>query len=476
MDQILSGEFPTEEPSSIYPSRLVLLARLQGAGHIPSTTERPSATAAIDALWVCAAAQVYDRVARAVVDFERLVNSDPIQRDAVLSGRWSFCRIFAVLNAVAGTFGPMAAYSSDIERILIANEFSIFERDEIERRLQNGFAWHAFLPASSIVGSPSREFLELHLADLGVTPSEAALDLVLGWLAIERCKAEAHAATLYEEARTDFELARQKCTLRRNLSSSNLPTPPFAWADLIERADGGELLDGVPPSPWIRTFGELLSKMVTNGLKGKTRSQYESVARSLETVAGTDRLAAIKPSHIAIYRIVLELIPKLHGRSPRDRLLSVAEIIKEADGLAPNQVGLTGRTINRHLSQLNGLMQAARSESIDVCCPQAVDALRAPAPSTNSKSSAEHSMFRNKAFTDAVLGAVDRETLNQDQDEAIQISELDFCLAERLHKLVGNIPGTAICRSPEGSDVFVTKGAMFFARWRQTSHDDLRWW
>ena len=39
----------------------------------------------------------------------------------------------------------MAAYSSDIERILIANEFSIFERDEIERRLQNGFAWHALL-------------------------------------------------------------------------------------------------------------------------------------------------------------------------------------------------------------------------------------------------------------------------------------------------------------------------------------------
>jgi hypothetical protein len=281
---------------------------------------------------------------------------------------------------------------------------------------------------------------------------------------------------LYEEARTDFELARQKCTLRRNFSGSNLPTPPFAWADSIERADLRELLDGVPPSPWIRTFGELLNKMVSNGLKGKTRSQYESIARLLEAVAGTDRLAAVKPSHIAIYRIVLELIPKLHGRSPRDRSLSVAEIVKEADGLAPNQVGLTGRTINRHLSQLNGLMQAARSEGFDVGCPQAVDALRAAAPSTNSKSSSDHSVFRHIAFTDAVLGAVERETLIQDQDEAIQISELDICVAERLHKLVGNIPEAGICCSQERPDVFVTKAAVFFARWRQAARDDVRWW
>ena len=82
MDQILRGEFPTEEASSIYPSRFALLARLEGIGHIPSTgTWPPSATGAIDAFWVCAAAQVYDRVARASVDFERLVNSDPIQRE-----------------------------------------------------------------------------------------------------------------------------------------------------------------------------------------------------------------------------------------------------------------------------------------------------------------------------------------------------------------------------------------------------------
>jgi hypothetical protein len=83
---------------------------------------------------------------------------------------------------------------------------------------------------------------------------------------------------------------------------------------------------------------------------------------------------------------VLELIPKLHGRSPRDRFRSVAEILCDADGPAASQVGLTGKTINRHMSQLNGLLQTARLEGIDICCPQAVDALRTPAPSTDSKS------------------------------------------------------------------------------------------
>ena len=61
-------------------------------------------------------------------------------------------------------------------------------------------------------------------------------------------------------------------------------------------------------------------------LRGKHEAGSESVARLLEAVAGTDKLAAIRPSHIAIYRIVLELIPKLHGRSSKDRLRSVAEI------------------------------------------------------------------------------------------------------------------------------------------------------
>ena len=121
-------------------------------------------------------------------------------------------------------------------------------------------------------------------------------------------------------------------------------------------------------------------------------------------------------------------------------------------------------------------MQAARLEGIDICCPKAVEALRAPAPSTDGKSSSERSVFCNKAFTDAILRAILRERLDQDEEKTIHPSELDVCLAERLHKLLGNIPETAICRLPEGSDAFVTKGAVFFARRRQASGDDVRWW
>jgi len=84
--------------------------------------------------------------------------------------------------------------------------------------------------------------------------------------------------------------------------------------------------------------------------------------------------------------------------------------------------------------------------------------------------------FGDFVVGEGVLGAIQRERLDQDQEEKIQPSELDVCVAERLHNLVDNIPEAAICRSPEGPDVFVTKGAIFFARWRQASGDDVRWW
>lgn len=61
---------------------------------------------------------------------------------------------------------------------------------------------------------------------------------------------------------------------------------------------------------------------------------------------------------------MLAALPKNHGKSPADRARSLDEILERAEGLPPEQVGLSANTVNRNITVLNGFLKFARKRGL----------------------------------------------------------------------------------------------------------------
>ena len=130
------------------------------------------------------------------MDIFRLQNCEFGERMTALNGRVAQCRIFYVLNIIAAVYGVGATYLSRIDEVLRAAEFSAFERGEIRRRLDSGYAYEALTPGSPRVGTPPLELLGRHLRARHVHICELALTSVLSWLARQRAISEAKSPCL----------------------------------------------------------------------------------------------------------------------------------------------------------------------------------------------------------------------------------------------------------------------------------------
>ncbi len=67
---------------------------------------------------------------------------------------------------------------------------------------------------------------------------------------------------------------------------------------------------------------------------------------------GHDRFSRLTQADMGRYVDVLLAIPKTYGKSPRDAERSVEELLGRGARLPPDERGLSGATINRHLTQL----------------------------------------------------------------------------------------------------------------------------
>jgi integrase len=93
----------------------------------------------------------------------------------------------------------------------------------------------------------------------------------------------------------------------------------------------------------------------------KARRQNDAVLSQFHMAIDREHLADIRQEDLHFYISVLDRLPKVYGRSPKDRGLSVSELMERAEDLPEEEVGLSGNTINRNITILSNFLKFARS-------------------------------------------------------------------------------------------------------------------
>ncbi|MCZ4290807.1 site-specific integrase [Hoeflea alexandrii] len=94
------------------------------------------------------------------------------------------------------------------------------------------------------------------------------------------------------------------------------------------------------------------AKVALGEWDSKTLKQHIQLAKLFERFLGHDNPTRVGQKHLAQFRDVLLKFPKNYGKSPRDHIIPVSEIIARAEKLPKDQVGLTKATINRHMNNM----------------------------------------------------------------------------------------------------------------------------
>lgn len=111
--------------------------------------------------------------------------------------------------------------------------------------------------------------------------------------------------------------------------------------------------------------------------KPKTARQMTKTAALLAKVVGHDRITRLTQADMGKYVDTLLELPKTCSKSPRDEECSVEELRERGKRLPAKARGLTGTTINRHLTQLGELIAYAASRGVQPPAPISLTSLRA---------------------------------------------------------------------------------------------------
>lgn len=94
------------------------------------------------------------------------------------------------------------------------------------------------------------------------------------------------------------------------------------------------------------------AKVTLKEWDSKTLKQHIQLAKLFERFLGHDNPTRVGQQHLAQFRDVLLKFPKNYGKSPRDHVISVSDILARAEKLPKAEVGLTKATINRHMNNM----------------------------------------------------------------------------------------------------------------------------
>jgi hypothetical protein len=113
-----------------------------------------------------------------------------------------------------------------------------------------------------------------------------------------------------------------------------------------------------------------------DGVDEKFQTQIMTAARILQQITGISDVRNLNHRHCARFRDSHHKLPKSWGKSPKDRDLTVPQIIEAAAHLPAEKRGLSAATINRNLGLLKQLLDRAESDGIPVSSTIKLDKLR----------------------------------------------------------------------------------------------------
>lgn len=87
----------------------------------------------------------------------------------------------------------------------------------------------------------------------------------------------------------------------------------------------------------------------------KTAKQHVALAKLFVRFVGHNNPRKVRQSHVSDFKITLSNLPKNYGKSPRDHIIPIADILARAKDLPTNQVGLAQGTLNRHMTQMGNI-------------------------------------------------------------------------------------------------------------------------
>lgn len=87
----------------------------------------------------------------------------------------------------------------------------------------------------------------------------------------------------------------------------------------------------------------------------KTAGQHIALARLMVKFLGHDDPTRITQVDIADFRRAVVKLPKSHGKSPKDHLMSFDAILEKAKTLPADKVGLVPATMNRYMTQISNI-------------------------------------------------------------------------------------------------------------------------
>jgi len=87
----------------------------------------------------------------------------------------------------------------------------------------------------------------------------------------------------------------------------------------------------------------------------KTAKQHVALAKLFVRFVGHDNPAKMRQSHISDFKVTLSVMPKNYGKSPRDHVIPLIDILARAKDMPPEQVGLSQGTLNRHMTQMGNI-------------------------------------------------------------------------------------------------------------------------
>lgn len=104
-----------------------------------------------------------------------------------------------------------------------------------------------------------------------------------------------------------------------------------------------------------------------------TRSQFLRSATLFQRITGISDIREIQPAHVTRFYDVMKALPKSWGKHRADAGAPMAEILTRARGLPPEEIGLEISTLNRHLGNLQSVIDWARKEGMAIppgVCPK----------------------------------------------------------------------------------------------------------
>jgi integrase len=81
-------------------------------------------------------------------------------------------------------------------------------------------------------------------------------------------------------------------------------------------------------------------------------------------ICGDVDIRAYSPQHMAEYRSMLIDIPKVYWRSKAEQEKTILQVIVEARAKGPDYPRVSPKTVNKHLSNLNSVFEAAKTQGV----------------------------------------------------------------------------------------------------------------